>query len=406
MLGADVVVPHATGFFDRQLQHLLGRRRQLDLAAGMPADAGQPLDRLFDPGRIEAELAQNAPRHPALFADQAEQKVLGADVVVVQPLGLFMGQAEHPASPLGEPLHLIGHGGLLRARRIPPASVGFYQKRVSPLAGHSSQGDRAVDSSVPRSRKGSRGRSRRGIRNILDGLLPGPGDGERPLPDPWTAGAATGFEAFPLRSGPPWVDAPAGYVIPSEPQPREASEESPGRDDGTASTGGKVWPESGGPAIESPQGFLGRPRRPRNDNGGNVATVRKANGRPLGRPIQRHPGSQAQAGSCSSSESSGAGASSSPPSKSSSSSASKSSTSGVGGGGVGCVAGGWPALARPSKSVYSAEATRFRLRPIRLRARSTLMTRRGTFCFFWTTSFGCSMRRSDSSEMWINPSTW
>ncbi len=110
----------------------------------MPADAGQPLDHLLDPGRIQAQLAQNAPRHAALFADQAEQQVLGADVVVVQPLGLFMGQAEHPARPLGEPLHLIGHGALLHARRIPPASVGFYQKRVRALAGHSSQHNRSV----------------------------------------------------------------------------------------------------------------------------------------------------------------------------------------------------------------------------------------------------------------------
>src|SRR3989304_3415119 len=156
MLGADVVMPHGAGFFYRQLQHLLGRRRQLDLAAGMPADAGQAFDRLFDAGRIEAELAQNAPRPPALFADQAERRVLGADVVVVQPLGLFVGQAEHPASPLGEPLHLIGHGTLLRARRIPPASVGFYQKRVWALAGHSSQDDRAVDSGQSWPYRGSR----------------------------------------------------------------------------------------------------------------------------------------------------------------------------------------------------------------------------------------------------------
>src|SRR3990172_8429983 len=281
MLGADVVVPHAAGFFDRQLQHLLGRRRQLDLAAGMPADAGQPLDRLFDPGRIEAELAQNAPRHPALFADQAEQKVLGADVVVVQPLGLFMGQAEHPASPLGEPLHLIGHGGLLRARRIPPASVGFYQKRVSPLAGHSSQ---ATERSTQASRGPARDRAEDPGEEYETSWMDCCPDlatvsGHHPTPG---RRGRHGLRGLPLRSGPPWVDAPAGYVIPSEPQPREASEESPGRDDGTASTGGKVWPESGGPAIESSQGFLGRPRRPRNDNGGNVATVRKANGPPPG----------------------------------------------------------------------------------------------------------------------------
>jgi hypothetical protein len=139
VLGADVVVPHAAGFFDRQLQHLLRRRRQFDLAAGVPADSRQTLDRLFDARRIEAELAQDAPGDAALFADQAEQQVLGADVVVVQPLGLFVSQAENPARPLGEPLHLIGHGALLRARRIPPASVGFYQKRVLAPAGLSSQ---------------------------------------------------------------------------------------------------------------------------------------------------------------------------------------------------------------------------------------------------------------------------
>ena len=38
------------------------------------------------------------------LVDEAEQDVLGADVVVVEHPGLFLGQDDDPASPVGEPL--------------------------------------------------------------------------------------------------------------------------------------------------------------------------------------------------------------------------------------------------------------------------------------------------------------
>jgi hypothetical protein len=40
--------------------------------------------------------------------DQAQEDVLGADVVVVEHPGLFLGQDDHPAGSVGEPFeHLL-----------------------------------------------------------------------------------------------------------------------------------------------------------------------------------------------------------------------------------------------------------------------------------------------------------
>jgi hypothetical protein len=40
--------------------------------------------------------------------DQAQEDVLGADVVVVEHPGLFLGQDDHPTGSVGEPFeHLL-----------------------------------------------------------------------------------------------------------------------------------------------------------------------------------------------------------------------------------------------------------------------------------------------------------
>jgi hypothetical protein len=48
--------------------------------------------------------------HPLALVDQAQQDVLGADVVVVEPPGLFLRQDHHPPGPVRIPLkHLNQH---------------------------------------------------------------------------------------------------------------------------------------------------------------------------------------------------------------------------------------------------------------------------------------------------------
>ncbi len=67
---------------------------------------GSALDELLD---LEADLAQvdvevleHVGGDAAAFFDQAQQHVLGADVFVVEPLGLLVGQLHHLAGPVGK----------------------------------------------------------------------------------------------------------------------------------------------------------------------------------------------------------------------------------------------------------------------------------------------------------------
>ena len=85
MLGADVVVAEAERLAQREFQDLLGARRERDLPLGrLLAGADDAHDGgadLFD-GHFEA--VEHARRHALLLAEQAEQEVLGADVVVLE----------------------------------------------------------------------------------------------------------------------------------------------------------------------------------------------------------------------------------------------------------------------------------------------------------------------------------
>ncbi len=66
--------------------------------------AGQELDDLLaDPVEVGAELDQNLRGNALALADEAEQDVLCADVVVAELPRLFLGQNHNPACAVGEP---------------------------------------------------------------------------------------------------------------------------------------------------------------------------------------------------------------------------------------------------------------------------------------------------------------
>ena len=105
VLGADVVVAQLQGLAQRQLEHLLRPRGERDVAAGQRgALADDLLDLLADPLQGDAERFQRTRRHTLALVDEAQQDVLGADVVVVQQPRLFLGQDDHPASTIRESL--------------------------------------------------------------------------------------------------------------------------------------------------------------------------------------------------------------------------------------------------------------------------------------------------------------
>ena len=109
VLGADVVVAELQGLAQRQLEDLLGPRGEGDVPGRrLLALADDLLDLLADGLERDAERLQRLGGDALTLVDQAEQDVLGADVVVVEHPGLFLGQDDNPPRAVGEPLeHLV-----------------------------------------------------------------------------------------------------------------------------------------------------------------------------------------------------------------------------------------------------------------------------------------------------------
>ena len=103
MLGADVVVAELERLTQRELQHLLGAGRERDVTGRRLATVADDLLDLGahrferDPERLE-RLGGDA----FALVDQAEQDVLGADVVVVEQARFFLRQDDHSAGSIGE----------------------------------------------------------------------------------------------------------------------------------------------------------------------------------------------------------------------------------------------------------------------------------------------------------------
>src|SRR5262249_28817532 len=110
VLGADVVVAEAERLAQRELEHLLRARRERDLAGRdlvALADDTRDLGAHLLDGDVEA--LEHAGGKPLLLAQEAEQDVLGADVVVLERTGLVLGQNDDLARPLREPFEHRGH---------------------------------------------------------------------------------------------------------------------------------------------------------------------------------------------------------------------------------------------------------------------------------------------------------
>jgi len=129
VLGADVVVAELQRLAQAQLQDLLGPGRERDVAAGRAAALADDLLHLA-PHRLEADphRLQRLGRHPLALVDEAEEDVLGADVVVVEEPRLLLGQNHDAAGPVGEPLK---HRTRLQAGRVGPDGTGSAGRAAS-----------------------------------------------------------------------------------------------------------------------------------------------------------------------------------------------------------------------------------------------------------------------------------
>ena len=105
VLGADVVVVQLQRLAQRELEGLLRPRGERDVPAGR-CGAGADDGRDLLPGAFQRhpDARKGAAGEPIGLAEQPEQDVLGADVVVMQPPGLFLGQDDDVPGAVGESL--------------------------------------------------------------------------------------------------------------------------------------------------------------------------------------------------------------------------------------------------------------------------------------------------------------
>jgi hypothetical protein len=105
----------------RQLQDLLGAGGERDVAGwGALALADDLLDLGADRLQRDAERLQRLGGDPLALVDQAEQDVLGADVVVVEEPSLLLCEHDDTSSPVGEALKHAKPPGTRRQRSLPP----------------------------------------------------------------------------------------------------------------------------------------------------------------------------------------------------------------------------------------------------------------------------------------------
>ena len=86
------MVAEPSRLVDRQLDHLLGARREADFAHRRSvAAADDELDGGAHLGQLDAQVREHLGCDAVALADEAEQQVLRADVVVIEALSLFLG---------------------------------------------------------------------------------------------------------------------------------------------------------------------------------------------------------------------------------------------------------------------------------------------------------------------------
>ena len=110
VLRADVAVVEAARLFDGELDDLLGARRQANLAADrLLAAADDELDGRADLAQLDAEVVEHLGGDAIALADEAEEQMLRADVVVVEALRFFLGEGQDSARSLREFVKSVCH---------------------------------------------------------------------------------------------------------------------------------------------------------------------------------------------------------------------------------------------------------------------------------------------------------
>ena len=104
MLGADIAVPQLQRLAQTQLQHLLGVRSKGNVPVGGGiAFADHLLDLLAGVVQGHALRGQCLGGNAFTLTNQAQQQMLGADVVVLEGPSFFLRQHNHASRTVGKP---------------------------------------------------------------------------------------------------------------------------------------------------------------------------------------------------------------------------------------------------------------------------------------------------------------
>ena len=103
VLGADVIVAQLEGLAQGELEHLLGPGGEGDVTGGGGLALADDLDDLGAHGvQGDVHRLQRLGGHALALVDEAEEEVLGADVIVVERARLVLGQDDDAAGAVGE----------------------------------------------------------------------------------------------------------------------------------------------------------------------------------------------------------------------------------------------------------------------------------------------------------------
>ena len=111
VLRADVVVAESAGLVDGQLDHALGAGRQAHLADDRSiATPDDELDRGAHLRELDVHVLEDARSDAFALADEAQEQVLRADVVVVEPLSLVLRERQDLPGAVREFVEAIHRG--------------------------------------------------------------------------------------------------------------------------------------------------------------------------------------------------------------------------------------------------------------------------------------------------------
>jgi hypothetical protein len=112
VLGANVAVAQAARLIRGQIEHLPGSACRLDPAQRLALSASNDeLDGASNFPRFHAQILKHYDADTVIFADQPEQNMLWAYVIVIEPAGFLRGALERPTSTSGISIQIAAPDG-------------------------------------------------------------------------------------------------------------------------------------------------------------------------------------------------------------------------------------------------------------------------------------------------------